>query len=658
MAIPEIKIKVGADTAGLDRGMSKAGQSLVRFSKIAAGAIAVLPGALLALGRSSMNVVDAQAKLAKQLGATTTGVQTMQRAADLSGVSMGALQSASERLNRTLGEVARTGEGRAFEALERVGLSAERLANLDADERLAVLSDAIKTAGMSAVQAADFLAQLGIRQGEVARMMLDGGDAIRSAREQVDLYGVSISKIDAERIQQANDKWSEFGLMMRGIGNQIAVQMAPIMTEIADRFRRIIEDAGGIRAIVAPAFEALFRAVKLVSDNMGVLIRVATVLIGLKLAAVAINIGVAFVRLAMALRTATVAAIAMKAVQGGLVKGAVVVAGSLGLIATAAGQADTLFNALGINTDAVTKSLKDFTVEAGGAEGALARLAAAQREAAGMINGSAPILDSSRFTGGKGKPGDKPPGGGGGGGGGAAQTDPLEHQREMIAQRLALIREGFMTEQELLMQKYEEDRNIIDGYFQTQMEQVRGNQELERQLAQEHNSLMEQLEEQHQGKLAAIRQAGFNSAMTGTAQVFNSLGRLVQSGGKKNVKMAKAFGIAEALISTFVAANKAMAFAATAGPAAAFGAYASVAAKGLAAVASIRSISDTGGGGGGASAGGGSFSDSSSSGRSGGGADRSVYVTLQGQSFGRDQVRDLLDQINEYVADGGRVVLA
>jgi hypothetical protein len=654
MAIPEIKVKVGADTADLDRGMNKAGQSLVRFSKVAGAAIAAVPAALLALGRSSMNVVDAQAKLAKQLGATTTGVQVMQRAADLSGVSMGALQSASERLNRTLGEVARTGEGRAFEALQKVGLSAERLANLDADERLAVLSDAIKNAGMSAVQAADFLAQLGIRQGEVARMMLDGGDAIRGAREQVDLYGVSISKIDAERIQEANDKWSEFGLMMRGIGNQIAVQMAPLMTEVADKFRSMVESAGGVRAVMAPAFEALFRAVKLVSDNMGVLIRVATVLIGLKLAAVAINIGVAFVRLAMALRTATVAAIAMQAASMGLVKGAAAIAAIVGTVAVATGNAETLFNAMGLSLDAVTKDLKDFQVEAGGAEGALARLAAAQRNN-GLINGASPILDASRFSGGK--PAETKPANTGGGGGARATTDPLEHQREMIAQRLALIREGFMSEQELLIQKYEEDRNIIDGYFQTQMEKVRGNQEMERQLAEEHNSLLQQLEEQHQGKMAALRQAGFNAALDGTAKVFNSLGRLVQSGGQKNVKLAKAFGIAEALISTFVAANKAMAFAATAGPAAAFGAYAAVAAKGLAAVASIRSISDTGGGGS-AGAGGGSFAapatDSAGSGRGG----NVAYLTLQGTSFGREQIRDLIEQINEYTADGGRVILA
>jgi hypothetical protein len=262
-------------------------------------------------------------------------------------------------------------------------------------------------------------------------------------------------------------------------------------------------------------------------------------------------------------------------------------------------------------------------------------------------------------------PGQRRPGapglGGGGAGTGAAATDPLAAQREQIAQRLALIKEGFLSEQELLIKKYEEDRNIVDANFQLQMEKFRGNKEMELQLTQEHNDTMQKLEEQHQAKLAEIRQTGFNDALSSTAQVFNSLGRIAKSGAQKNVKMAKAFGIAEALISTFVAANKAMAVASSGGPVAAFAAFASVAAKGLSAVASIRSISDTGGGGSaaiGGGGGGGAVASGGQAGGGGGGGGSSVYINLQGQTFGRDQVRDLVKQIADFQADGGQVVFA
>jgi tRNA U38,U39,U40 pseudouridine synthase TruA len=36
----------------------------------------------------------------------------------------------------------------------------------------------------------------------------------------------------------------------------------------------------------------------------------------------------------------------------------------------------------------------------------------------------------------------------------------------------------------------------------------------------------------------------------------------------------------------------------------------------------------------------------------------SVYVNLQGQSFGRDQVRSLVESIAQYQKDGGQVIFA
>ena len=86
-----------------------------------------------------------------------------------------------------------------------------------------------------------------------------------------------------------------------------------------------------------------------------------------------------------------------------------------------------------------------------------------------------------------------------------------------------------------------------------------------------------------------------------------------------------------------------------------------MAAKGLATVAAIRSVSESGGGGGTAgAAGGGGGGGGGAAAEAGGGArgpgGNSVYINLQGQSFGRDQVRDLVKQIADFQKDGGQVV--
>lgn len=175
-----------------------------------------------------------------------------------------------------------------------------------------------------------------------------------------------------------------------------------------------------------------------------------------------------------------------------------------------------------------------------------------------------------------------------------------------------------------------------------------------------HKAMMERSEDEHQKRLQMVRDRTNMQALRSTAGMFGSLQSLTESFGKKNTAMSKAFGIAQALINTYVGVTQALR---TLPPPASYAAAAATLAQGLAQVASIRSISDSGkGGGGGASASSGAGAAAAASGGGGGGGGQgggnSVYINLQGQSFGRDQVRALVEQIASYQKDGGQVVFA
>ena len=232
-------------------------------------------------------------------------------------------------------------------------------------------------------------------------------------------------------------------------------------------------------------------------------------------------------------------------------------------------------------------------------------------------------------------------------------AEKLKREQDAITNRLETMYVGWGTEEEQLAAHLAKNQDLIN---QANAKKVIDDQT--------HKILMLGAEEEYQKKMQDLRTAGINQALTATGEVFSAMGRVVQSGSKKNVRLAKMFGIAEAIIATMVAANKAMSFSATAGHAAAFAAWAAVAAKGLATVAAIRSVNENGGGGGsaaGAGGGGGGGAAASSGGGSAGGSapgGNSVYINLQGQSFSRDQVRDLVKQIADFQKDGGQVVFA
>lgn len=85
--------EVGAKGFGrLSREMDAANQRLAAFSRrakiaMAAAGAAVAAGAV-AMVRSALQAVDAQAKLAASLGTTVASIQVLERAGELAGVSM------------------------------------------------------------------------------------------------------------------------------------------------------------------------------------------------------------------------------------------------------------------------------------------------------------------------------------------------------------------------------------------------------------------------------------------------------------------------------------------------------------------------------------------------------------------------------------------
>jgi hypothetical protein len=609
MTLPALKVRIDADTGGLQRGISDAQGKLGKFASVSKTAVlalgklglAAVAAGFVAVAAGVGKVIaeaDKMAKTAQKIGIMVEELGRLKYAADLSGVSFESLQTSVNRLNRSMADMAAGKTNDASRALDALGISVK---NADGTMRTSseVMSDIAEKFSQyedGANKSALAMAIFGRAGADMIPMLNQGKAALEESKKEASAFGAVMSGSLTKASEQFNDNLSRLKTALYGVFVQIAERVVPWLARLTDRIVTWVKEAeiaDRVGRFLDTMFMTIARSVAYATSYME---RAAAVLSFL----------------------GKVAGEATAALRG---------EGEMGRI-------KEFWSDL---TNTVTESQR--------------RLASSLDE---INNPVRPLT-----IGGRRKP-DAPnaPGESSSGGGGSVGVDPLEQQREQIMQRLALIKEGFMSEQELLIKKYEEDQNIIDGYYQTQLEKFQGNKEMERTLAAEHNELMEKLEAEHQAKMSQLRQAGFNSALDGTAKIFNSLGRIVQSGGKKNVKLAKAFGIAEALISTFVAANKAMAFAATAGPAAAFAAYASVAAKGLAAVASIRSISDTGGGGGGGGSGGGGSSGASEPSGPSLAAQRSVYVNLQGTTFGRDQVRDLLEQIAAYQSDGGKVVIA
>ena len=244
----------------LSREMEAANARLAAFSRRVrvadAAAVAAAAAAGVAMIRSGLQTVDAQAKLAQSLGTTVASIQTLERAGELAGVSMSGIEQATKDLTRRLSQAA-AGTGPAADALDRLGLSATDLIALPLDQRVGAINAAIESFVPAAERAA-VAGQLFGEEGSIAMSRIDTA-TLRQATEDVLAFGVVVSEQDADQIERTNDAISRLGLIWRGVSNQLAVAAAPALEAVANAMAAVASRTGPLGIAIRGLFDNIGR---------------------------------------------------------------------------------------------------------------------------------------------------------------------------------------------------------------------------------------------------------------------------------------------------------------------------------------------------------------------------------------------------------------
>ncbi|MGO4917531.1 phage tail tape measure C-terminal domain-containing protein [Pseudogemmobacter sp. W21_MBD1_M6] len=244
----------------LSSEMEMANARLVGFARRVGLALAAVTAAAAATGvamiRSGLEIVDAQAKLAQSLDTTVASIQVLERAGGLAGVAMTGIEQATKDLTRRLSQAA-AGTGPAADALDRLGLSATSLMALPLDERIAQINQAI-TDFVPAAERAAVAGQLFGEEGSIAMSRIDSS-TLRQATQDVRDFGLVVSEQDADQIERTNDALSRLGLIWRGVSNQLTVAAAPALEAVANALAAMARTTGPIGIAITALFENIGR---------------------------------------------------------------------------------------------------------------------------------------------------------------------------------------------------------------------------------------------------------------------------------------------------------------------------------------------------------------------------------------------------------------
>ena len=250
----------GANTAEFEKSMKRARSGVyalekrmrpvIRQAKRVGIALTAAAGSIAYLGKTTAEAIDRQAKLAQSLRTSIGSIAALERAADLSGLAVKQLEAG---LRVFTVQLSRLADGSAplelAEIWEKLGLSAEKVAELPLDRRIAEIQRAIEKFIPKAEQAAARAQLFGTRTflafGRIDSATLD------RATNDVERFGAALSDAAGDAVEEMNDSLGSLSTGLTAIRSQIVAGAAPAIDILADRMAEALEVGSAFRERLA-----------------------------------------------------------------------------------------------------------------------------------------------------------------------------------------------------------------------------------------------------------------------------------------------------------------------------------------------------------------------------------------------------------------------
>jgi len=249
----------GKNTSKQLRDLTEKG---VKWGAAAAGAAAAGTALLI---KQQLDLIDNTAKTSDKLGIATEKLTAMRVQAELTGVGAGTMDMALQRMVRRLAEAAE-GTGEAKGALAELNLDAQAMAKLSPDKQFGAIADAMENVDKQSDKVR-LAFKLFDSEGVALVNTLKGGSAAALEAEQfTEQWGLAINRVDASKIEQANDALTMASQASQGFWKQLTVNVSPAITGIAKEMLGFGESFGTSGELADKAFKAIVTGAGFVAD--------------------------------------------------------------------------------------------------------------------------------------------------------------------------------------------------------------------------------------------------------------------------------------------------------------------------------------------------------------------------------------------------------
>ena len=260
-----IKAKDGTKRAftSINKGLGKV-RAGINSTHVKVGVLAGVAG-FGALIKSSSKTADSLAKTADKIGISTGALAGLQNAAEITSVSQETLNKALVKQQVAISDYG-NGIGLAKREFEQMGFAQDELAKMPVDEQFFAIADALGKVKNSTDRVNIAYKIYGGRATDLLNTLDLGREGLQKFREESDLFGTSISRIDAAKIEMANDSWTRVGQITKGFSLQMTTELAPILEGVGNLFVDNAKEAGGFGKVAIGVIDGIMTSAGFVGD--------------------------------------------------------------------------------------------------------------------------------------------------------------------------------------------------------------------------------------------------------------------------------------------------------------------------------------------------------------------------------------------------------
>lgn len=217
------KDRVSKTLKSITSRLKKWGAGALKITGALVAGFGLVTGALAAMFSKLADSIDEQAKIASSLGITNEALGVFRDAAGYAGISSEGLTTSLRKMSQGIADAA-TGTGEAKDAIEELGLDAEKLQQMGPEkafkaiiEKLDQIPNGIKKTGL----AMDLFGRSGAAMANLTSR------GLKQAQSDADILKLKLTRAQAANVEATNDAWARIKNAAKDFLKYITAILAP-----------------------------------------------------------------------------------------------------------------------------------------------------------------------------------------------------------------------------------------------------------------------------------------------------------------------------------------------------------------------------------------------------------------------------------------------